>query len=110
MLSTGVVKGLTILVDFQDVTSTVTRADVADLLNGENYTSNGNICSVHEYFAKVSSGKLDYSNVVVGPYTLSRDRQFYVTNLLVEEALDLAVADGLDLKQFDSLDEGLRGA
>lgn len=105
VLSTGVVKGLTILVNFQDVTSTVTRADVEDMLNGENYKSNGNICSAREYFKTVSSGKLDYSNLVVGPYTLSRNRQFYVNNLLVEEALDLAVADGLDLEQFDFRDE-----
>jgi M6 family metalloprotease-like protein len=102
ILSTGTVVGLTILVNFADVRSTVTRADVDDMLNGANYTRNGNICSAREYFDRVSSGKLDYTNVVVGPYTLSRNRQFYVNNLLVKEALDLAVADGLDLTQFDS--------
>jgi M6 family metalloprotease-like protein len=107
VLSTGTVIGLTILVTFQDVGSTVTRADVDALLNGENYTRNGNICSAREYFLRVSSGKLDYTNVVVGPYQLSRNRQFYVNNLLVEEALDLAVADGLDLKQFDSRNENI---
>jgi len=102
VLSSGAVRGLTILVNFQDITSTVTRADIDALLNGANYTRNGNICSAREYFRRVSSGKLDYTNVVVGPYTLSRNRQFYVDNLLVEEALDLAVAAGLDLTQFDS--------
>src|SRR5262245_24962252 len=45
VLSQGTVKGLTILVNFQDVRSTVTQADVSDLLNGDNYTRNGNICS-----------------------------------------------------------------
>ena len=107
VLSSGPVKGLTILVNFQDVTSTVTRADVNDMLNGTNYTRNGNICSAREYFQTVSSGKLDYTNVVVGPYTLSRNRQFYVNTLLIEEALNLAVADGLDLKQFDSRNENV---
>ena len=107
VLSIGAVKGLTILVNFQDVTSTVTRADVDDMLNGANYTRNGNICSAREYFQRVSSGKLDYTNVVVGPYTLSRNREFYVNNLLVEEALQLAVADGVDLKQFDSRNENI---
>ena len=102
VLSIGSVKGLTILVNFQDLTSTVTRADVDEMLNGPNFTRNGNICSAREYFRRVSSGKLDYSNVVVGPYNLSRNREFYVNNLLVEEALQLALADGLDLKQFDS--------
>ena len=65
VLSTGTVKGLTILVTFQDVSTTVTRDDVDDLLNGDNYTRNGNICSAREYFQKVSSGRLDYTNVVV---------------------------------------------
>lgn len=107
VLSTGVVKGLTILVNFADVTSTVTRPDVEELLNGANYTRNDNICSAREYFLRVSTGKLDYTNVVVGPYKLTRNRQFYVNNLLVEEALQLAVADGLDLTRFDSRGDGI---
>ena len=107
VLSTGTVRGLTILVNFQDVTTTVTQADVNDLLNADNYTRNGNICSAREYFRRVSSGKLDYTNVVVGPFKLSRNRQFYVNNLLIEEALTLAVQSGLDLRQFDSRNEGV---
>jgi len=106
-LSSGPVRGLTILVNFQDVTSTVTRADVDDMLNGANYTRNGNISSVRDYFKTVSSGKLDYTNVVVGPFTLSRNRQFYVNTLLVEEALQLAAASGLNLKQFDSQNQNI---
>src|SRR5215217_492571 len=71
-------------------------------------TSRGTvICSAREYFRRASSGKLDYSNVVVGPYKLSRNREFYVNNLLVEEALQLALADGLDLKQFDSRSQNI---
>lgn len=105
VLSIGAVKGLTILVNFQDVTSTVTRADVDAMLNSDNYTRNGNICSAREYFRRVSSGKLDYTNVVVGPFQLSRNREFYVNTLMIEEALQLAVADGLDLTQFDSRNE-----
>jgi M6 family metalloprotease-like protein len=105
VLSIGTVKGLTILVNFQDVTSTTTRADVDAMLNGANFTRNGNICSAREYFRRVSSAKLDYTNVVVGPFTLSRNREFYVNNLLIEEALQLAVASGVNLKEFDSLNE-----
>jgi M6 family metalloprotease-like protein len=107
VLSSGNVRGLTILVNFQDITSSVTRADVEEMLNGANYTRNGNICSAREYFRRVSSGKLDYTSIVVGPYKLSRNRSFYINNLLVEEALQLAVADGLDLKQFDSLNQNI---
>lgn len=109
-LSIGTVRGLTILVEFQDVTSTVRADDVREMLNGDNYSRNGNICSAREYFRRVSNGKLDYTNDVVGPYRLSRNRAFYVDNLLVEEALQLAVADGVDLTRFDSRHEGILDA
>lgn len=109
-LSIGAVRGLTILVNFKDVTSSVTAADVRELLNGENYTANGNICSAREYFRRVSNGRLDYTNDVVGPFTLSQNRQFYVENLLIEEALQLAVAGGVDLTRFDSRHEGILDA
>ena len=106
-LSIGHVRGLTILVNFQDITSTTTAADVEEMLNGTGFTRNGNICSVREYFLTVSNNKLDYTNTVVGPFTLSKNRQHYIGSLLVEEALQLAVAAGLDLRQFDSRNEGI---
>jgi M6 family metalloprotease-like protein len=106
-LSVGTVRGLTILVEFKDVTSTVTQADVDALLNGQNYTANGNFCSAREYYQLVSNGKLDYQNDVVGPFKLSRERAFYVNTLLVKEALDLAVASGVDLTRYDSRGEGI---
>jgi len=106
-VSTGSVRGLTILVEFQDVRTTVTQADIDELLNGQNYTRNGNFCSAREYFRIVSDGKLDYSNDVVGPFRLSQNRSHYVTNLLVKEALDLAVASGVDLRRYDSRGEGI---
>jgi M6 family metalloprotease-like protein len=109
-LSIGTVRGLTILVTFKDVTSSVTAADVREMLNGDNYTANGNICSAREYFRRVSNGWLDYTNDVVGPYQLSQNRQFYVDHLLIEEALQLAVADGVDLARFDSRHEGILDA
>jgi len=58
-VSEGNVKGLTILVQFQDVKSTVTTAEVSDILNGEGYTESGNFCSVRDYYLKMSNGKLD---------------------------------------------------
>ncbi|TKB26197.1 M6 family metalloprotease domain-containing protein [Desulfopila sp. IMCC35006] len=109
-LSSGAVRGLTILVEFQDVQTTVTQADLHDLLNGENYARNGNFCSAREYFRIVSSGKLDYTNDVVGPFRLSQNRNSYLTHLLVKEALDLAVAAGTDLNRYDSRGEGVLDA
>lgn len=106
-LSVGSVRGLTVLVEFQDVHSTVTKADVSDMLNAPNYTRNGNFCSAREFFKHVSNGKLDYTNDVVGPFRLSKPRDYYITNLLVKEALDLAIADGVDLGRYDSRGEGI---
>jgi len=106
-VSEGEIKGLTVLVQFTDVKSTVTREDVNALLNGQGYHENGNFCSVREYFRLMSSGKLDYTNEVVGPITLSRNRQYYTENLLVKEALDLAVKGGLELEKFDSRGAGI---
>lgn len=109
-LSTGAVKGLTILVDFQDVVTTVTAAEVDAMLNSQGYSANGNACSVREYFAKMSSGKLDYTNRVVGPFTLARPRASYFANSPVREALELAVSAGVDLREFDSRAEGVLDA
>lgn len=107
VLSTGAVRGLTILVEFQDVRSTTTAADVNDMLNGANYTRNGNFSSAREYFRLVSNGKLDYTNDVVGPFRLSRNRSFYFQNLLVREAMELAAASGVDFSRYDSRGEGI---
>ena len=105
-LSTGVVRGLTILVDFPDLPAQVTAEEVSALLNDDSYTANGNYCSVRHYFRLMSSGLLDYSNVVVGPIRLSHDQRYYVDNLLAGEALNLVVDMGVDLSQFDSKGEG----
>jgi M6 family metalloprotease-like protein len=107
-VSAGKVKGLTILVEFNDVTATVTAEDVHALLNADRYDRNGNFCSVREYFLLMSGGKLDYSNHVVGPIKLSRDQAYYQTHSLVPEALQTAVQQHhLDLTQFDSRNEGI---
>lgn len=106
-VSEGEIRGLTVLVAFNDVKSTVTREDVDALLNGRDYHENGNFCSAREYFRLMSSGKLDYTNEVVGPITLSRNRQYYTENLLVKEALGMAVKGGLELEKFDSRGAGI---
>ena len=104
----GKIKGLTILVEFQDLSSTVSKEDVKDLLNKDNYHRYGNFSSVKEYFEIVSDKKLEYSNTVVGPVKLSQNQFFYRSHLLVKEALDLAVNDlGVDLSEFDSRGEGI---
>ena len=107
-LHNGTVRGLTIIVDFADVTTSISREAVDAMFNSSNYSANGNYCSVNEYFKIVSSDKLDYVNRVVGPVKLSKSRSHYINNKLVKEALDLAISEfGIDLADFDSRDEGV---
>ena len=107
-VSEGHIRGLTVLVEFTDLTTAVTAADVEEMLNAPNYRENGNYCSVREYFHLMSNGKLDYSNQVVGPVKLSQNQRYYVQNLLCREALDKVVNElGVDLTQFDSRGEGI---
>ncbi len=102
----GKVVGLTVLVQFSDVKTGITAADVSEMLNSPGYKLYGNYCSARDYFLLMSSGKLDYSNVVIGPITLSHDRQYYVEHSLVPETLLAVQAAGIDLKQFDSKGQG----
>ena len=107
-VSQGNVLGLTLLVQFADVTTQVTREDVAAMLNSESFSRHGNYCSVKEYYRLMSGGKLIYANKVVGPITLSRKRAYYQNNLLVEEALRLAIEEhDVSLAEFDSQEAGV---
>lgn len=104
----GEVLGLTVLVEFANVSSKVSLEHVDAMLNHESYNAFGNSCSVRRYFQLVSNNKLNYCNRVVGPVRLSRKRNYYRKHLLVEEAMDIVVNDlKVDLLQFDSRKEGI---
>ena len=79
--------------DFDDVRTNITTADVEAMFNSDNYSDNGNYCSVKTYFEIVSSGKLNYTNLVVGPIRLSKRRSHYINRLLVKEAMDIILFD-----------------
>ncbi|MEM9936435.1 MAG: M6 family metalloprotease domain-containing protein [Bacteroidota bacterium] len=105
-LTHGPVRGLTILVEFEDIKVGVTNADVFELLNGDDYRENGNFSSVKEFYSIMSSGKLLFTNRVVGPVTLPRERAYYISRPLFKEALEKAVSDfGIDFAEFDSRSE-----
>jgi M6 family metalloprotease-like protein len=107
-ISQGIVRGLTVLVNFADLQATVSPADVDALLNQEGYAKNGNRGSVRDYYLTMSNGRLDYRNTVVGPVQLSMPQEHYKTTPLMKEALDLAIsAHGIDLREFDSRGEGI---
>ncbi len=102
------IKGLTILINFKNETSEITTDHVDGLLNGDNYTAYGNYCSVKEYYQTMSSGRLEYTNEVVGPVTLSKNKAHYIENSLMVEALSLAIREyKLDLSRFDCTGRGV---
>ncbi|WP_448556657.1 M6 family metalloprotease domain-containing protein [Thalassotalea montiporae] len=107
-VNTGNVRGLTILVEFKDETTQITGDQVDAMLNDLNFSAHGNFCSVRRYYQLMSSNKLDYTNDVIGPIKLSKNKSFYVNNLLVQEALNLAIMDhGVDLSNYDSRGDGI---
>ena len=59
--------GLTILIDFEAERGTISRDEVIEFLNGDNYTGFGNNGSVKQYYADNSNGRLTFTNVVT-PY------------------------------------------
>ena len=107
-LHSGQIQGLTVIVDFDDIRTNINTADVEAMFNSDNYSENGNHSSVKTYFETVSTGKLTYTNLVVGPVRLSKQRSHYINNLFVQEAMDIVVNDlNVDLTQFDSKNEGI---
>jgi M6 family metalloprotease-like protein len=107
-LSKGSVLGLTILIDFQDIKAEIPAEQVEALLNSDNYKAHGNYCSVKEYYRMMSNGKLEYTNRVVGPITLSRKRNYYINSKLMREALNIVYNEsGINFEEFDSRGEGI---
>jgi len=64
----GVVKGLSVIVDFSDKPGTLTLKDFQDFMNGTNYTGFGNKGSIKEFFFDITGGVVIYDNVVYGYY------------------------------------------
>jgi M6 family metalloprotease-like protein/MYXO-CTERM domain-containing protein len=73
----GVVRGLTILVDFSDRASAYSKEEIDAWLNQIGYSKFGLKGSIRDYFLKQSSGKVDYQNEVVGFYRAKNTRVYY---------------------------------
>lgn len=105
----GKVLGLTVLVEFQDVSCTVKSQDISSMLNDDGYKGNGNFCSVREYFLMMSGNRLEYSNEVYGPIKLKYNRDYYHftrKNEILIEALNTLENQGIDFRRFDSSGDG----
>lgn len=117
--ATGTPKVLILLVNFQDVKFTVPNPQQAfdALSNQTGYSENGAIGSARDYFRDNSQGKFDPEFVVYGPVTVSQNVEYYGGNdaegndlnpgQMVLEACKEAANSGLDLKQFDTDNDGV---
>ena len=84
----GQIVGVTLLIDFptssdgsgslaQEVHPDVTKTDLEQLVNGENFSKWGNASSVRKYYEDVSGGNLVYTNIVMGWFKAAHVRSYY---------------------------------
>jgi M6 family metalloprotease-like protein/MYXO-CTERM domain-containing protein len=108
----GVVRGLTIIVDFSDQPAAYTKADVEAWLNEAGFTGFGLKGSIRDYFLGQSNGKVDYQNEVHGFYRAPKPKSYYEdpnASGRAKELLEDAVAalDGeIDYSKFDNDGDG----
>lgn len=108
----GVVHGLTILVDFSDQAAAYTKADVDAWLNQEGFTGFGLKGSVRDYYLGQSMGKVDYQNEVHGFYRAKNPKSYYQGGTGYERADELwdevvaALDAEVDYSKFDNDGDG----
>ena len=73
----GVVRGLTILIDFSDRASAYSKEEIDAWLNQTGYNKFGLKGSIRDYYLKQSNGTVDYQNEVVGFYRAKNTRAYY---------------------------------
>jgi M6 family metalloprotease-like protein len=104
---TGVVKGLTILVDFSDAAAGYSKAEVDAWLNTKGYNKYGLTGSIRDYYLGQSNNLVDYQNEVHGFYRAKNPKSYYQAGTDYERADELwkEVVAGMDAEidfsQFD---------
>ncbi len=114
-ISTGSKKFLTILVEFPDIPFTYPNSSFENLLNEDGYSLNGATGSAKNYYSENSGGKFDPTFVIAGPYTVSKNHDYYGARSgnsndsnvqeLFTEVLKLADPD-IDFSQYDLDNDG----
>lgn len=107
----GNYRQLVILVNYSDLKMQHTSTEFDNQFNQQGYSQNKHIGSVRDYFLDQSYGQLDLNIDVVGPYTVSKNMEYYGQNgsddndlyagTLVAEACKLAKNDGVDFSKYD---------
>ena len=108
----GVVRGLTILVDFSDQTGAYSKTEIDSWLNTKGYDQFGLTGSIRDYYLKQSNGKVDYQNEVHGFYRAKKPKSYYQGGTSYERADELwaevsaALDAEIDYSQFDNDKDG----
>lgn len=113
--ATGSRKLVCILMSFQDVTFTKTKADFENLFNQVGYSTDGATGSVKDYYKENSYNQLDLTVTVAGPYKAANNMVYYGKNgtdgndvkpdVLVTEAVNAADA-AVNYADFDNDNNG----
>lgn len=102
---------LVILVNFQDVKFTYSRENFDSLLNQKGYAVNKGTGSANDFFEACSFGQFSPEFVVVGPYTLPNNMEYYGRNNaygdaraqnLIIDACRAADSAGIDFSAYDT--------
>lgn len=108
----GVVRGLTILIDFSDKSSAYSKEEIEAWLNQTGYTKFGLKGSIRDYYFKQSNGQVDYQNEVVGFYRAKNTRVYYDGGSGYQRSDELwaevvaALDPTVDFSQFDNDKDG----
>jgi M6 family metalloprotease-like protein len=108
----GVVKGLTILVDFSDQASAYSKEEIDAWLNQSGYNKFGLKGSIRDYYLGQSNGKVDYQNEVHGFYRAKKPKSYYQGGTSYERADELwaevvaALDAEIDFSLFDNDKDG----
>lgn len=115
--ASGDVKGLTILIDFPDTASSISKSEIDSFFNGTGYTGFNNNGSIKDYYYDVSGGKVTYTNTLLGFYTAKNPKSYYddiyeetgsyaKSDELAEEAFQWLKSTGFDLSTLTTDSNG----
>ena len=105
---TGSPKSLVILVNFSDLKFKTTLQNFQDMLSKSGYSDNGAVGSCRDYFIACSDSIFRPQFDCYGPVELSHKMEYYDTHVrqMIVEACNLLDDQGVDLKQYDTDNDG----
>ena len=106
-------KNLVVLVNFNDLANPYTAQEWDYLFNQSDYSADGAVGSVRDYYDEISYGQFDMQSTIAGPVTLDHGYQYYGmygtgydARLIIPEALAKLDAQGFDFSTMDGDGDG----